>query len=109
MSIFNIKLFTKKKEDKKSCQGCIYLDMYNTGEAFCAKGESFGRTCIKSNYKFREVNAIKEVVVPEITSNCYSCVNFIKNNKCELSAKEREDCLNNNHKVYKCVDIDSYI
>jgi hypothetical protein len=79
--------------------------MYNTGEAFCTKGDSFATLCIKSNYKFREENAIKEVIVPELSSSCHRCINLMKNNECKLSAKEKEDCLSNNHKAYKCIEM----
>jgi len=48
----------KKKDDKPTCAGCIFLDYYNDGEPFCIKDIS--HACISSGFAMREEQMDKE-------------------------------------------------
>lgn len=107
------KLFKKntKEEEKPSCSGCIHLNFYNTGEAFCTRGDDFATLCIKHGYYRKECPQVKMTVVPKIPSSCYRCIHLdaSKSTFCKMPIFDRNECLENNHKFYKCIEMNKNV
>ena len=93
------------------CSGCMHLYFYNNGEAFCDKGNTFASLCVKHDYCNKECPQVKMTVVPKIPSSCYRCIHLdtSKDAFCKKSINDRNECLENNHKFYKCIEMNKNI